>query len=528
MRRNQFVQMFCAIVVALLAFCSCNDDTKHLQAIPANSPVVIKANVGQILQKAEIDKVDAVKDGLDKIEKEIDSKALREKFQAIRKDPQAAGFKLTAPVALAVTDVKNLKYVFTARVDNRNNLDELFKALTEDEKEVTIKNEGDCTTIADPTNNSFSVAYDNNSFVVSVCANETAKPDKASTLLTQEKEKSILAQAEYTDFLATKDDVAFFFNFDPVVSLLKENNLEQEVDLGMLKGTSFLSSLNFADSDINWSTKIYPSEKLNAYIEKVHAQPSGKFLSMVPADAFCVLQGGFGDLKQIGNMYSGELREQLDQMLGQVAGLSLDELLGGFGGDVLAYAAPGKKELPMFGFAVECKTNIWNTIKSEIEGQFEKTPKGYKFPGEADMGCDYYLNYSDGAITFKPAYEGSGSFAENEKAAILSKGGFVFDIAGLLSINELRKRIAEGADKSVLSTLDHFKMFSVEVKSPLETVATLTLDDKGSSLAALIDLFVRLAPTGFSAFSDDFEDYTEYSDSIAYDDSAPLDTLSYD
>ena len=167
------------------------DDNDIAKAIPADAPVVFKANVKSLSEKAALKDNKQLQADLQKGMEGM-SEALKKKMKAVMDDPKESGFALQKPVFIAVTDPDKSQFVISLGVNDKDKVTELFKSTKDDCKTMKITEGEDQTVVEDQ---GMQVAYNSDLCVI------TVERTDAATLLKQDDDKSIISQDKYAKML---------------------------------------------------------------------------------------------------------------------------------------------------------------------------------------------------------------------------------------------------------------------------------------------------------------------------------------
>lgn len=515
--------------------------TDHLAAIPTDAPVVMKMNVGEVLKKSEISELKEFQEYLESsVEDEIEDAKLKALCKEVIKNPKKSGFDVMSPVALAVTDLENPQMIFVAPVDSRKKLEEnietIIKATGSDDY-LKLDKSDDYTVIKAGRDKEVSMAFNNKRFVVVVGIDNKAK--SASKFVMQEKSNSILSQDAYKDFVNTKDDVAFFFNYDPILGFLKKNVDDLGFDPQLLKGTSVFASLNFEDGKAVMRVKTNPGEKFNKYVEKVWKEPNSKLLTYVPKDAIAVGQFAIGDistaikagLNTLSRRDTQEFLDGLSELMGH--NVTVAEFSKLFSGSIAGYATLTDNN-PDWGVIIMGKEELADATHNVLDKMYEEE-QGSDYQSIKRSGNCYILDPNssspsyvtiDGTLITISNTKGnpSSNFSKQEAAEYIKNGGYYVNLEKLWANPEVKRGLKNEPGATNFAKLFKNVHFSVkEGGLEAELVVEMT-DGKKNALAQIVtglyDLYKAVEKDRKNR-KDDYDDWDSYNtfvdDTTGYD-----------
>lgn len=444
MRMKKTITSLMALIAIVLLTASCSKGNELAKAIPANAPVVMKANVRSMSEKAALKDNKELQNDLQETLKGL-SEGLQKKVKAIMDDPMESGFALQQPVFIAVTNPDKGELVVSMGVDDKTKVDELFKSAQQDCKTMKITAGEEQTVIDDEE---VQIAYNCDMCVFAVNAKN------AKELLTQDEAKSILSQDKYAKMLEGSNDIDAYIDYAALMSTAQKMSKKAQMAAAdkLVEGLYFIANVNFNEKEAVINTEAFGNDAIIKLSKEIQKDPSGDYLKLVPADAYAVLQCGVEDMDKIKELLPKAETEQIDKQL-QGMGLTLDALLKAIDGDVLISVAPnGTQMIPQISFVLACKDQkVWEALTKVAEpmgqGVLEKKDaNSYNVKLQALAGSDYTLSYDKKAIVITPATAPTKTFKDSDNAKAVKNGGFFIDMQQILGNQQVKGMAGKGAD----------------------------------------------------------------------------------
>ena len=469
-----------ALLAIMLMTASCGNDNDIAKAIPADAPVVFKANVKSLSEKAALKDNKQLQADLQKGMEGM-SEALKKKMKAVMDDPKESGFALQKPVFIAVTDPDKSQFVISLGVNDKDKVTELFKSTKDDCKTMKITEGEDQTVVEDQ---GMQVAYNSDLCVI------TVERTDAATLLKQDDDKSILSQDKYAKMLEGTNDIDAYIDYAALTktaSKFSKQAANAAIDK-LTEGMYIIANVNFEEKEAVINTEFFGNKEFLKLCEEIENKPSGDYLKLAPADAYVVAQCGVKDFDKIKEILPKAETEQIDQQL-KAMGLSIDQILKAIEGDILISVAPnGSQPMPQISFALACKDQkVWEAITKTAEpmgqGMLEKKDaNSYTAKVQALAGMDYTISYDGKAIVITPVTAPAKNFNDNENAKVVKDGGFFIDMQQIMS-NQQVKGMA-GKDGEKLADIQSISGTSGGTKGQYK----VTFNKPGNALATIIKM----------------------------------------
>ena len=510
-------------------FVSCeNSNKKQYEVIPDGASVLVKANLGNVINESEIMEVSMVRTALDFLVNTM-PKESRDMFREIITDPSKSGINVDEPMVMSVA-VHPAEVVVSMAMSDKNRFVEVFEAVA-DGTGVELVEENGITKVdlGYAGNNELDVAFD--SEVLVMVFSESGSAD-AEYYMTLDKGRQAVNNDKYTDFFASLSDASAFLDFTSIMDAASNRRYMSKDEKALMEmyasyDLSFLMDLDFEDGYSEVATKVFASDEYIKRIEACWMKPDGRFLGFVPYDAVGTLNiaTDFGKACEAYPEYMQELLPMIQEL-----GFT-EEMLKSFAGDIMfAVLQPeklGSQELPQMMFALECKGRETFDAVLALLGDVELMSvsddvyalglnKYYdRSSGEfVAGGYDYYLMYNNDAIFVLPeniynevVVDGElkafdRNVADNDCFAALEKSGMVGDISAIVAMCEESGLGNMAEFKMALGILGLFENFEVVMKNPAESSLKVNMVDKDTNvLKQILDEAMAIASSSaFGAF----------------------------
>lgn len=495
--------------VGLFSACS-SEEENYLSSLPAESSMVFKLDVAQMVTKSNVLNNPLVSGMLMQADQHV-PETLKAKNEEIKQDPAAAGIDLQKPLAVAISvgdlnlasnaDFSNASVVCVAAISDVKKFDELMKEMMEIEPSITMAETEGAKEIKLPEDG-FSIAYNDSRIVVAYGQNQDAV-----SLVNQKASESMLAHPNFAEFAANDKDASLFMDYGWVMEIMAEAQKNMNAPTSVspqlmeyMKGMSVYGALNFETGKIAGDMKVYPSEAAKKYMEEFYMEPTDKFVGLLPKDSYLGFNFAIKNYSECLKYMGEEVRQQVDEMLKQY-GLS-EEIIDNVHGDILigAYQDPDNAMIPGMIVAIQCKDR---TLFDKVKEMMMITAEGDMFE-IPNMG--YCVTYIDDAmiISTKGLYNqclASGkikawgkSWKDSSMGQVLKKGGIAIDFQAICQ-SKLWSLVG-GSKEAVmaLSILKQLEAFTMQMESMQETHSELVLINKDkNALEQLIAIAVGAA-----------------------------------
>lgn len=494
-------------IVGMFSACSSKKES-YLSSLPAESTVVFKVDVAQLVTKSNVLNNPMVSGVLMQADQYV-PEALKTKYEEIKKDPAASGIDLQKPFVIAV-QTEGLKkgntspdVVCVAAISEVKKFDELMKGVIEAEPSITLIEMDGVKQIKLPEDE-MSMAY-NDTRIVMVYGKDL----DVVALANQKEDESMLAQPNFAEFAASDKDCSLFMNYAWVMEVMAEaqKNLNTPASVSpqlmeYIKDMSLYGSLDFETGKVVGDMKVYPSDAAKEYMEEFYMKPTDKFIGLLPAESYLGFNFAVKNYSQCLKYMGEEVRQQINEMLKQY-GLS-EEIIDNVHGDIMmgVYQDPDNAMIPGIVAAIQCKDR---TLFDKIKEMMMITAEGDMFE-IPNMG--YCVTYVDGALVISSRGLYNQCLASGEIKAwdkswkdsfigqVLKNGGIAIDFQAICQNNLWSLMGGNREVVMALSVLKQLETFTVQMKSMQETTSELILVNKDkNSLEQLIAIGIGAVMT---------------------------------
>jgi len=297
----KFTKLLLAVcIVACGFFTSCKDTSDKLtNAIPANAVYVANFNTKSLATKADYDIFNnvLVKRGVSMAQAMLSSEDAIKMLESFTKDVNSIGLNLkgdsyvytdysTVGFLIGVNDAEKVKNALVnfARMDE--------ESLKKDENGIYSLNLGKGVVVC-WDKDKFQLTSPMDFYAYYRNDNETVDYEAlAKKQLTQKKEESINSIASFSEFLAQKKDISFFYslsNFDFMDKLYgMDIPADIKKELNELKGVSSVGHVTFEKGEIKATSKMYYD---NADVEKKYKDLTAQLTGELKGDQLKYVQG---------------------------------------------------------------------------------------------------------------------------------------------------------------------------------------------------------------------------------------------
>lgn len=525
--------MTAALAVVILT--GCGQKAGYMSALPGQSVVVAKVNVGNLLDESEVLSDNQVKGALKEIINETQGET-RTLLREITQDPRTCGIDIDNPVYIAVENIENVRGLVLMAVADEDKLKTSLSTLTNDNDinsmGWTLTTNGDVNTVEDYDGNAI-IAFDDEKLVVAF-ADGIADAMEYMTLSDADQEKC----KELEEFINEDADAAFYADYSQLMTLASRASREfDNLDLSMFENAKYIATLNFEKGEAKLGWKFLGNEQFEETYNKMFGAPNNDLLGFLPQGTWALAQVGVKNLACVEDFVQGQLSRELNRMF-ERANAEFEErgvnakigfnLLNSIEGDVVFAVTPvvdnGYREEPQIIFMAECANqNLFNTFINIYQVENENLEKvgnnlyslGYNKKVDWDnynwdgnytyirKGYDYLFGYADGKMFLMPenlydkCKSGSGlkEFSSNIKNNTVVYDMIKGNNAGVLDITALVKEIAkvDASDaRDIANALDKLENLYLEIKSANEAELVLKTSDKETeTLKQLKDICVK-------------------------------------
>lgn len=483
--------LFVLIAALSVMFVSCGGgDDKYVSAVPANSAVLAKVNLGNMINESEILEQPFVKMGLGLAQSALPQEA-KDILNEILENPSNSGIDASKPVILAVS-LEPMSIVVSMPVSNKGRINEVVDNFLDGTGVQVVLRNG-VSYIDFGGSDDVEVAYDSDMMIVA--AVEKGKADATHYMNLDSKEQAV-KDAKFRDFFANKSDASLYIDLAPIFDFAMKQGAVSDVDNMMFAlyssyDISSLINLNFENGYAQIDSKVYGSDDYLEMLDECWKKPNGKLLEFVPEGAVAVFNMAV-DMETVFDNYPA-LEEELLPL--EEIGLDIP-VLEAINGDMMLAVLPAEKLgvqlLPQFMAALECDDRALFDAVVECIGEDALEPVAqdvyalglntyydYSTFEKTSGGYDYYLMYKEGAIFVMPeniyglVADGNGLKAlksnvmDNKIFAPLAKPGFVCDAEGAIEMLKLFTNDSKDV-KVAIDILSKFKSMVAVYETPTE------------------------------------------------------------
>ncbi|MBQ8501426.1 MAG: DUF4836 family protein [Bacteroides sp.] len=495
--------LWMTVFVGIFSACS-TEKENYLSSLPAESSMVFKMNVTQLVEKSNVLNNPLVSAALLQLDQQV-PESLQEQYAEIKQNPQAIGIDLQQPLAIAVSaaDVDNPQIVAVAAVSDVKKLNALLEKLTETDGSFTIEQAGNgVKQLIFPDNKELNCAYNDSRLVL------TNRTDVVA-LTSQKAESSILADQNFKDLADCRKDLALFMDYDWIIELLKQQPLPEGTltpsTLQLLEGCALFCEVNFETGKVVGSSQIYGNEELLKYQKEFYATPSGKFLGLLPADSYVAVNAATKNLNKAWELCSPIESQQIEEAL-QKVGLTPD-IFNSIDGDIQLGVYNDESNvmgIPGIVLAIQCKDR---TLFDSVTRMTGKAPAGNDSADKDIIEMmGYVVAFIDNSLVACPkalydqclAGGNIKPLKDNIQATpwgnTLKKGGIVIDFQSISRNKTLNQLTYQKNVAATLAVLKQLEAWTIQTDSPTKSIGELTLMDKNkNSLEQLITIGISAA-----------------------------------
>ena len=510
------------LCVLLLAACSSNkvDSAAYLGVIPSDAMVVSKIEIGNLIEKSDLQNNTFVKVEFEKAIAELPAKQkgmLKEFFA----NPMACGIDVDAPVYAAVVNVEPVKVVVTAKMNDVSVFEDALFAFAEDNLETVAK---DGMTYVETDEESVALAYDDNMIVIVV---DEYYADVQSCLKLAPNKMAVNDEV-FAPLFANDDDVSCIVNYEPLVQyMIRERMIEKEMIplVAMMKGNVVLCSLDFEDGYMEMKSTPNLPEEYYALLKDFMKKSTRRHYSYIPGNSFAVMGYNFNFSQLYSFVETADLQKELMKygINEEVAKGFLAALSGDY--TAAAWINGETMEDAQFMAAVDCSDrSLFDLLVAYVVFEMDATlveedvyalnvnaKKEYNYYTyeyeTVKEGYDYYLIYKDNTIMLTPeniynkikSRSGLRALRSNVKSNRLiasASNDIVVDFKALrdVIVQCLRDNVRSSSDEAILfdmvNTIDNI---TIDTGIDEYTLRVNTANPNINSLKYVLDKFISSA-----------------------------------
>lgn len=494
------------LVMSFLAFvCSCNEKIEYLNVLPEGPVAVSKIELAQLVVKADV----ANNTTLQSLKGTALIALPREQQDVVKEiieDPAKSGIDFTRPLVAAGygKDQNTAEAVVVMAMNEKAAFTNLISQVNNGYVNFEEKDGATVATIQDGA----TVAYNDKSLVLCY-----SKMRSAADLLNLNANQQAIKQDKIlAKILSADDDLAFYFDYDHLMNLVKNLNPQsaEVFNNGInFEGVKCELNLNFLDGEIKSESKVHNMTDEMKKMMDMYETPSGEALALQPKDAYAAMNYAVKGLNNAAKMYNQEIIDDVNAKLADI-GLSVDdfaEIEGDITGSISYISRENVNLMVLVGMKSD---KIWSAFEQFL-GDNEKIAehvygvgknKHYDYnpaTGAYEImtrGEDFYVGYADGYFFFMPegSYRSllkdgkwtaeSKNFSDTDLAKEIKKGGIIVDFNGV------KQNVASlGAPKQatyVLNKLEYLKVERVG-QDAAEMIVTFN-DHKKNALKQIVEI----------------------------------------
>lgn len=499
-------------IVSLVCACS-NEQEKYLKVIPDDATFAMSFNCASLAQKGELGSDLALKGAESLLLLQLDQET-QTFAQELLDDPSKSGIDFTKPLVatvggnLAAGDAES---VIVLAVKDKAALQKAVETFSKSAG-LETSTSGDVVTI-DKEGLGGSVAFDGSSLVFLV-----SKSRKAADLMNLPKDQqAVYSDPYFAPSVAGKADMAFYFNYDHLFSMLPQAQLAEsgisEDMLQLYKDVNLCSTTNFENGKIVTDCKLYNGEKLKEMSKIYNREATGKHFDYVPEKAMAVLSFGIQNIADLIKLYPANVQEAVDNFFEQNGSKTSD--LNDIEGDVTFAFSGIENNFAQFLFAFDCNADSVKAKSDKYKQETDKLIEAGMLEKVSDNFCSFLIPNTEYKIyggdcdnTFYLMDESmfnqlvkdnkvvklSTNFSTNPLSAQIKKGGMAIDFKPMVPMVEtlMEDHPYQAITTNVLSKFDNI-VITGDMENYSSSMVIQMTDTKKNSLRQLIDLGEGLA-----------------------------------
>ncbi len=399
-------------VALLFAACTRGGQNDYLSAVPAESALVMKANLLNLADKSEARENPLLKE---RIEKKLAdaSPAVRRLIEKALDDPESTGIDFQRPMIVAMEAfAPSTRGALLFAVDDAAKLTDFLETAIgegEGQEELTLaRNKESKIHTLTGRNEHGSVAYDAGRLVV---AYGEGKTDAAAYLQLPLNKQALSIATFKEEFVRSEQDIAIYADYGQLLEFNPYLTSGLTVS-PMVAQTQELFTMNFEAGRIVFSLQQYSNNtERKELLEKTNMPPTGKHFGYIPARNYGVLNLGLRNLSLSLEYLPREIHRMILQGLKQVktSPSILNKIDGDFTLAVLPMQRIGEKRFPQFFIAADCTdSELFDWIVQQIRKndnsiqQVADQVYALKAIRLGDEYAHYYLAYKENTMFFLP------------------------------------------------------------------------------------------------------------------------------
>lgn len=531
MMKKMYLKLMTA-AFAVLLLSACGADNSYLSALPGNSILVAKVNVGNLLNESEVlsdpQISEQLRDGINELSG--DTKTL---MRELLEDPSACGADLSRPMYIALENVENARGVIIIPISDAQKVEQTIETFISDRDlgiDMELSTKDDVNTIENSEGDVIA-AFDDDKFVVAF-TNGTPDAMVYMTLSEKKQEKS----DELEEFIDLDADMAVYADYGELIKLAERAEPSmRDLDLSMYENAKFIASVDFEKGQAKSTYKMLGCDEVEKLYDEMYDDANNNLLGYMPKDTWAAAQFGIKDLAKVEEFFKGKMLDELEDGLEELndklaaEGINVKlgfDLLKSLDGDVAIGATPFVKkdgvENAQVVFIAECAnkdlfeevaTIIKETNKDAKEIDDDLYSLGLNLKMDKDSydystdeykeirkGYDYYFGYADGKMFVMPEnlYEECSNGGQlQELKSNLKDNEMLFDLidgknSGAIDFTacaSMLKTFGNSVDREAGRAMKSFESLSFNVKSAHECEVVLTMTDKDTEVLKLLKDF---------------------------------------
>lgn len=333
---------------------SCSKSSSKLNLIPKTSSMVMVLDAKSLAEKSGIENFTETKSFKKLLESlSTDEAASLKKFETILKNPKESGIDFKQEMILFMDgDKKEGRSIyFTLSLADKSKFEKLLTTVaTEAKNPIKIEKQGDLNYTKSPGEATSLLVW--NDKVVIMMVNEDllketpAKLKKIESLLKQSTDASLASNKDFTAFYKAKKDISFWISYgafmedvNPMYATLVSSQMPINLD-----GATMEFHLSFENGKVVGTFTSKQNKEMKALMEKYHFIKKDfdpNVLACLPQKSYATMAAGINWLDYLNfmkAMYANNSTinlDQVDAMLKQSIGLSLEEAVKTFAGEIV-------------------------------------------------------------------------------------------------------------------------------------------------------------------------------------------------
>ena len=500
MKKSSFVA---ALVAVIVMFASCGGGSKYTTAIPDNSMLLAKINVGNVVNESQILEQPILKMAIDFAKAGMPQEA-QALLSEILENPSNSGLDVSQPVLLAMS-MEPVSVVASLPVCDASAIAETVENFMGGSNVQIVSRNG--LSYIDFGTDDVEVAYNDEMMVVAV--NEKGAAD-AAYYMNLDADNQAVNNKKYKEFFAAGGDASIYMDYSCLFECMKQ--MPSVAQMGgaydFMSEMAVMTNLDFADGYVGFFGRLFPSAEYLKLLKGAILDVDRKFFGYIPSNAILVANYAC-DWEKCLALYPEEMGVQ--QAL-EEAGIT-NEMISALKGEmtVAVTATTAEGGYAEFFVAADCSDKAVFDCLMGFLSQAGLQPEAVAedvYTVGFGAGSRYYLVYKENAVLLMPQtiYDEvvsgdklmalANNIKDNVAFDALKKPGMVIDVVAISNIlNELS--LAEFLGKEAAMVMDVLGMVdNVEIIADDATSGQMKINLKNkdtNALKQIVDCVFNLA-----------------------------------